>query len=118
MSVVVVVTAFPVQHQEQKRRGKTAYVVNLDGTVSPIQTATNTVGPAITVGSSPEAIAITRDGKTCLRRQLRLRFGEPDQHRHQHGRRGHQGRPRASSNRHHAVTMLAFQWACCCSSVR
>ena len=29
------------------------------GTVTPIRTATNTPGPAIKVGSGPEAVAIT-----------------------------------------------------------
>ena len=35
------------------------------GTVTPIATATNTAGPPITVGSRPDAIAITPDGKTA-----------------------------------------------------
>jgi YVTN family beta-propeller protein len=41
--------------------GKTAYVVNVGSdTVTPIFTATNTAGPAISVGSRPVAIALTR----------------------------------------------------------
>ena len=44
----------------------TAYVVNSQSnTVTPIQTATDTAGPAIKVGVSPYAIAITPDGKTA-----------------------------------------------------
>ena len=39
----------------------TAYVVNSgSGTVTPIRTATNTAGTAITVGRGPFAIAITQ----------------------------------------------------------
>ena len=33
--------------------------------MTPIATATNTAGPPITVGSDPQAIAITPDGKTA-----------------------------------------------------
>ena len=33
--------------------------------MTPIATATNTAGPPITVGSGPDAIAITPDGKTA-----------------------------------------------------
>ena len=33
--------------------------------MTPIATATNTAGPPITVGSNPDAIAITPDGKTA-----------------------------------------------------
>src|SRR5205823_10824544 len=44
----------------------TAYVVNfLAGTVTPVNTATNTAGKAIKVGNGPSAIAITPDGKTA-----------------------------------------------------
>jgi DNA-binding beta-propeller fold protein YncE len=44
----------------------TAYVGNeYDGTVTPIRTATNTAGAAIAVDGSPDAIAITPDGKTA-----------------------------------------------------
>jgi YVTN family beta-propeller protein len=44
----------------------TAYVANSDsGTVTPIATATNTVGAPILAGSSPYAITITPDGKTA-----------------------------------------------------
>ena len=40
--------------------GATAYVANNhSGTVTPIRTATNLPGPAIKVGSGPEAVAIT-----------------------------------------------------------
>jgi YVTN family beta-propeller protein len=43
-----------------------AYVTNYgSGTVTPIDTATNTAGPPITVGSYPYNIAITPDGKTA-----------------------------------------------------
>jgi YVTN family beta-propeller protein len=44
--------------------GSRVYVVNLiDGTVSVISTATDTViGPAIPVGSAPEGVAVTPDG--------------------------------------------------------
>jgi len=44
----------------------TAYVVNgTSGTVTPIQTATNTAGQAIDVQKYPYAIAITPNGKTA-----------------------------------------------------
>ena len=43
--------------------GKTAYVANINyggtGTVTPIRTATNTAGKAISVGAEPGPIAIT-----------------------------------------------------------
>jgi YVTN family beta-propeller protein len=43
-----------------------AYVVNQgSGTVTPIRAATSTALPPIKVGVSPEAIAITPDGKTA-----------------------------------------------------
>jgi YVTN family beta-propeller protein len=46
--------------------GKTAYVANYgSGSVTPINTATNTAGAAITVGVRPTSIAITPDGKTA-----------------------------------------------------
>ena len=46
--------------------GNTAYVVNRGSdTVTPIQTATNKAGKAITVGKNPGAIAITPNGKTA-----------------------------------------------------
>jgi len=44
----------------------TAYVVNgQQDTVTPIRTATNKARPPIDVGSIPDAIAITPDGKTA-----------------------------------------------------
>jgi DNA-binding beta-propeller fold protein YncE len=39
--------------------GKTAYVANAYGTVTPISTATKTPGPAIPAGAAATAIAIT-----------------------------------------------------------
>ncbi len=40
--------------------GKTAYVVgSASGTVTPIDTATNAVGPPIKVGGNPYVIVIT-----------------------------------------------------------
>jgi YVTN family beta-propeller protein len=46
--------------------GATAYVANFgSGTVTPIDTATNTAGPAIAVGKGPDDIAITPDGATA-----------------------------------------------------
>jgi YVTN family beta-propeller protein len=46
--------------------GKTAYVANTAfNTVTPINTATNTAGKPIRVGSAPAWIAITPDGKTA-----------------------------------------------------
>jgi YVTN family beta-propeller protein len=45
--------------------GKTAYVANVfSGTVTPIDTATNTAGTPIKVGYEPVVVAITPDGKT------------------------------------------------------
>jgi len=44
----------------------TAYVTNFDsGTVTPVDLATGTTGTPIPVGSGPDAIAITPDGKTA-----------------------------------------------------
>ena len=39
--------------------GKTAYVLSIGGTVTPIRTATNTASTPIKVGRDPDAIAIT-----------------------------------------------------------
>ena len=54
-----------------------AYVVDggfVKGTVSVLDTQTNqVVGAPIAVGSEPEAIAISPDGKDRLRGQQRLR---------------------------------------------
>jgi YVTN family beta-propeller protein len=48
------------------RSAVTAYVANdASGTVTRIDTATNTAGPSITTGADPGAIAITPDGKTA-----------------------------------------------------
>jgi DNA-binding beta-propeller fold protein YncE len=44
---------------------RAAYVAGLGGTVTPISIRTNTPGPPIRAGSSPDAIAITPDGKTA-----------------------------------------------------
>jgi YVTN family beta-propeller protein len=47
-------------------KGNTAYVANyVNGSVTPINLVTNTVGPAIRVGIEPIAIAITPDGATA-----------------------------------------------------
>jgi DNA-binding beta-propeller fold protein YncE len=44
----------------------TAYVTNFDsGTVTPVDLATGTTGKPIKVGSGPDAIAITPDGRTA-----------------------------------------------------
>jgi len=44
----------------------TVYVVSrTSGTVTPVDTATDTAGPAIRVGAQPSAIAITPDGRTA-----------------------------------------------------
>ena len=46
--------------------GKTAYIADGDaGTVTPIDTATNTAGHPIRTGTLPTAIAITPNGKTA-----------------------------------------------------
>ena len=53
------------RHRHHPER-PTAYVANnLDGTVTPIDLATQTAEPPITVGSDPSAIAITPDGTTA-----------------------------------------------------
>jgi YVTN family beta-propeller protein len=47
-------------------RAPTAFVVNsASGTVTPVDLATRRAGPAIRVGSSPQAIAITPGGRTA-----------------------------------------------------
>ena len=46
--------------------GTTAYVTNFgDGTVTPIDTATNTAGTPIAAGAHPYGIAITPNGATA-----------------------------------------------------
>jgi YVTN family beta-propeller protein len=46
--------------------GSTVYVVSrTSGTVTPVDTATDTAGQAIKVGAQPSAIAITPDGRTA-----------------------------------------------------
>jgi YVTN family beta-propeller protein len=50
----------------RQARPVTAYIVNNGSdTVTPIRTATKTAGKAIKVGSEPDAIAITPNGKTA-----------------------------------------------------
>jgi YVTN family beta-propeller protein len=44
--------------------GKTLYVINADGTVEPVSTATNTPGASITIGTNATAGAITPNGQT------------------------------------------------------
>jgi DNA-binding beta-propeller fold protein YncE len=47
--------------------GRTLYVANLGGdTITPISTATEEPGPPIIVGRSPDAMAVTPDGRTVL----------------------------------------------------
>jgi DNA-binding beta-propeller fold protein YncE len=47
--------------------GRTVYVANPDGdTITPISTATDEPGQPIVVGRSPDAVAITPDGRTVL----------------------------------------------------
>jgi|GEM_PF-1014489 len=47
--------------------GRTVYVANSDGdTITPISTATGEPGQPITVGPSPDAMAVTPDGTTVL----------------------------------------------------
>jgi DNA-binding beta-propeller fold protein YncE len=47
--------------------GRTVYVANPDGdTITPISTATGEPGQPITVGPSPDAMAVTPDGTTVL----------------------------------------------------
>jgi DNA-binding beta-propeller fold protein YncE len=47
--------------------GRTVYVANPDGdTITPISTATDRPGPPIVVGPSPDAMAVTPDGRTVL----------------------------------------------------
>ena len=59
----------------------TAFVANnLSGTVSPIDTATDTVVDTITVGTRPTEIAITPDGTTAYVANFDFRHGDPDQH--------------------------------------
>ena len=62
VAVTLVVCAAPAR----AATSRTAYVVNeLSGSVTPIDTATNTPGAAIAVGSIPMRLAITPDGKTA-----------------------------------------------------
>jgi len=48
-------------------QGRTVYVANPGGdTITPISTATQEPGPPIVVGPSPDAMAVTPDGRTVL----------------------------------------------------
>ena len=72
------------------------YVSNyLDGTVTPINTATNTAGTPIPVGANPYGIAMTPDGTTVYVANNGGNTVSRDQHRHQHGTAAHcrVGRP-------------------------
>ena len=61
MGGTVGVTASPAR----VAKAPTAYVVNRDDTVTPINTATNKALKPIKIGSGLNTIAITRDGKTA-----------------------------------------------------
>ena len=62
VAVALVVCAAPAR----AATSRTAYVVNeLSGSVTPIDTATNTPGAAIAGGSIPMRLAITPDGRTA-----------------------------------------------------
>ena len=83
--------------------GKTAYVANDgSGTVTPIDTATNTAGKPIKVGTDARRHRDHAEREDRLRRQRPLGHGDPDPHRHQHGRQGDQGRERPRRHRDHA----------------
>lgn len=63
-AVAVAVTGVPAA--VAARAAPTAYVVNGDGnSVTPIDTATNTPGKSIKVGTGPDAIAIAPNGATA-----------------------------------------------------
>ena len=48
-------------------KGRTVYVANPGGdTITPISTATEEPGQPIVVGPSPDAMAVTPDGRTVL----------------------------------------------------
>jgi YVTN family beta-propeller protein len=67
-ALVVVLVAVPtvLAGSAWATSGWTAYVTNAGSdTVTPIDTATNTAGPAIAVGATPGEVAITPDGKTA-----------------------------------------------------
>ena len=87
--------------------GKTAYVSNdgigetLGHTVTPIRTATNKALKAIKVGRAPAAHRDHPGREDRLRRQHRLRHGDPDPDRHQQGPQGDQGREQPVRDRDH-----------------
>ena len=62
--------------------GRTVYVANPGGdTITPISTATDEPGQPIVVGPSPDAMAVTPDGRTVLvhmNHRLRYAAGEYD----------------------------------------
>ena len=70
--------------------------------MTPINTATNTAGTPITVGSRPGAIAITPDGKTAYVVDTRLGHGNPDRDRDQHRWHADHGRRLPVRHRDHA----------------
>jgi YVTN family beta-propeller protein len=61
VAVALVVCAAPAR----AATSRTAYVATGSGSVTPIDTATNTAGAEILVGSFPRAVAITADGRTA-----------------------------------------------------
>ena len=73
--------------------GSRAYVVNTSaGTVSVINTATNTVTGTITVGSGASAAAVSADGSPLVCHPQRTQHRLRHQHHHQRHHRHHQRR--------------------------
>src|ERR1700676_3893715 len=66
LAAAIAMPLIPSQTVAASFSGPTAYVVNNgSNSVTPIATATNTAGTPITVGSAPDAIAITPNGATA-----------------------------------------------------
>lgn len=56
----------PTRPDPAQKAGSTAYVANsFSGTVTPIDTATNTAGKPIRVGAHPQAVVVTPNGRTA-----------------------------------------------------
>ena len=83
--------------------GTTVYLVDQgSGTVTPIDTATNTAGAPIPVGSSPSRHRDHAGQQDRIRRQPGVGDRDPDRYRDQHGRCPDPGRVLPHRHRDHA----------------
>ncbi len=88
-----------------------AYVANAaaPGTVSVINTSTNTVVKTVGVGSAPDAVAITPNGSDAYVADCRFQHRERDQHLHQSSGEDGAGRRQPRRGRHHPQRELRLR---------